>query len=181
MPQGQRSSAFGPSLPVQSVTRRFSRAECRRYETRQRSGCSRRGGGGCDGARRASRAISCRSTTRSAPRQPRAGPAPTPQPVTGTQAGARAQAGRPGSANRRQHAAWNPDPVRIGGSESIIGGSMRDIEVVGPSASPRKHLRCSFCGQGPERTRRFVSGPSVYICSECVQRAMELLSTPDAD
>jgi ATP-dependent Clp protease ATP-binding subunit ClpX len=40
----------------------------------------------------------------------------------------------------------------------------------------RDHVRCSFCGKGPEVGRRFVSGPGVYICSECVEVAARVLA-----
>ena len=29
-----------------------------------------------------------------------------------------------------------------------------------------KHLRCSFCGKSKDSVRKFISGPSVYICNE---------------
>src|SRR5213596_718308 len=35
-------------------------------------------------------------------------------------------------------------------------------------ASPHP-IRCSFCGRGQDEVARLVSGPSVYICSECVK------------
>src|SRR5688500_3319728 len=31
-----------------------------------------------------------------------------------------------------------------------------------------KHLRCSFCGKSKDSVRKFISGPSVYICNECI-------------
>ena len=32
--------------------------------------------------------------------------------------------------------------------------------------SQDKHLRCSFCGKSKDSVRKFISGPSVYICNE---------------
>ena len=32
--------------------------------------------------------------------------------------------------------------------------------------SQEKHLRCSFCGKSKDSVRKFISGPSVYICNE---------------
>ncbi len=29
-------------------------------------------------------------------------------------------------------------------------------------------LRCSFCGRGQDEVTKLISGPSVYICNECV-------------
>jgi ATP-dependent Clp protease ATP-binding subunit ClpX len=36
-------------------------------------------------------------------------------------------------------------------------------------------IRCSFCGRGQEEVARLVSGPSVYICSECVRLCTDIL------
>ena len=39
-----------------------------------------------------------------------------------------------------------------------------------------KHLRCSFCGKSKETVKKFISGPSVYICNECVSLCNEILA-----
>ena len=39
-----------------------------------------------------------------------------------------------------------------------------------------KHLRCSFCGKSKESVKKFISGPSVYICNECVSLCNEILA-----
>ena len=36
-------------------------------------------------------------------------------------------------------------------------------------------IRCSFCGRGQDEVSRLVSGPSVYICSECVKLCNDIL------
>ncbi|MCK4414280.1 MAG: ATP-dependent Clp protease ATP-binding subunit ClpX [Candidatus Eisenbacteria sp.] len=36
-------------------------------------------------------------------------------------------------------------------------------------------IRCSFCGRGQEDVARLISGPGVYICSECVRLCNEIL------
>jgi hypothetical protein len=36
-------------------------------------------------------------------------------------------------------------------------------------------LRCSFCGKTVETVKRFISGPGVYICNECVEVCFEIL------
>jgi len=41
-------------------------------------------------------------------------------------------------------------------------------------ASPHP-IRCSFCGRGQDEVARLVSGPSVYICSECVKLCNDIL------
>jgi len=41
------------------------------------------------------------------------------------------------------------------------------------------HLRCSFCGKSKDSVRRFISGPSVYICNECVSLCNEILAEED--
>ncbi|MBD3161012.1 MAG: ATP-dependent Clp protease ATP-binding subunit ClpX [Candidatus Eisenbacteria bacterium] len=36
-------------------------------------------------------------------------------------------------------------------------------------------IRCSFCGRGQDEVARLVSGPNVYICSECVRLCNDIL------
>ena len=36
-------------------------------------------------------------------------------------------------------------------------------------------IRCSFCGRGQDEVARLVSGPAVYICSECVKLCNDIL------
>src|SRR5438105_1261021 len=38
-----------------------------------------------------------------------------------------------------------------------------------------KHLRCSFCGKSKDSVRKFISGPSVYICNECIALCNEIV------
>jgi ATP-dependent Clp protease ATP-binding subunit ClpX len=42
--------------------------------------------------------------------------------------------------------------------------------------STDKHLRCSFCGKSKDSVRKFISGPSVYICNECISLCNEILA-----
>ncbi|HJR62127.1 MAG TPA: ATP-dependent Clp protease ATP-binding subunit ClpX [Gemmatimonadaceae bacterium] len=42
--------------------------------------------------------------------------------------------------------------------------------------SQDKHLRCSFCGKSKDSVRKFISGPSVYICNECISLCNEILA-----
>ncbi|MGD2068007.1 MAG: ATP-dependent Clp protease ATP-binding subunit ClpX [Gemmatimonadota bacterium] len=39
-----------------------------------------------------------------------------------------------------------------------------------------KHLRCSFCGKSKDSVKKFISGPSVYICNECISLCNEILA-----
>ena len=36
-------------------------------------------------------------------------------------------------------------------------------------------IKCSFCGRGQDEVSRLVSGPSVYICSECIKLCNDIL------
>jgi ATP-dependent Clp protease ATP-binding subunit ClpX len=38
-----------------------------------------------------------------------------------------------------------------------------------------KAIRCSFCGRGQDEVAKLVSGPSVYICNECIRLCNEIL------
>ena len=44
------------------------------------------------------------------------------------------------------------------------------------SVTGDKHLRCSFCGKSKDSVKKFISGPSVYICNECVSPCNEILA-----
>src|SRR5947207_3567607 len=49
------------------------------------------------------------------------------------------------------------------------------MSSVAPAMSDDKHLRCSFCGKSKDSVRKFISGPSVYICNECIALCNEIL------
>lgn len=36
-------------------------------------------------------------------------------------------------------------------------------------------IHCSFCGKGPKEVGKLITGPSVHICSECVEMCNEIL------
>jgi len=38
------------------------------------------------------------------------------------------------------------------------------------------HLSCSFCGKKQHEVRKFIAGPAVYICNECVQLSADILN-----
>jgi len=42
---------------------------------------------------------------------------------------------------------------------------MRDAEA---TQTPKRVLRCSFCGKSQTEVKTLISGPGVYICDECV-------------
>ena len=44
-----------------------------------------------------------------------------------------------------------------------------------------KTVKCSFCGKGREQVKRIITGPSVYICSECVNLCSQILAGKEAD
>ena len=44
------------------------------------------------------------------------------------------------------------------------------------SATDDRQLRCSFCGKSKDSVKKFISGPSVYICNECVSLCNEILA-----
>ena len=44
------------------------------------------------------------------------------------------------------------------------------------NAGGQGSLRCSFCSRGQDSVDKLVSGPSVYICNECIQLCNEILA-----
>ena len=43
------------------------------------------------------------------------------------------------------------------------------------SNNNERQIRCSFCGKRENQVGRFIAGPGVNICSDCVQACHELL------
>ena len=73
---------------------------------------------------------------------------------------------------------WAPHRYYIDRFATAVIGWQARIPVV-PLASPMshdKHLRCSFCGKSKDSVRKFISGPSVYICNECIALCNEILA-----
>lgn len=42
------------------------------------------------------------------------------------------------------------------------------------------NLNCSFCGKGPKDVEHIISGPCVYICNECVDLCVDIISRDKA-
>ena len=42
-------------------------------------------------------------------------------------------------------------------------------------------LNCSFCGRAQRKTRKLVTGPGVYICELCVERAASVIASRRRD
>ena len=42
-------------------------------------------------------------------------------------------------------------------------------------------LNCSFCGRAHRKTRKLVTGPGVYICESCVERAASVIASGRSD
>jgi ATP-dependent Clp protease ATP-binding subunit ClpX len=64
------------------------------------------------------------------------------------------------------------------GPVRAVNGRPKDADE--PEARIRmtsdKHLRCSFCGKSKESVKKFISGPNVYICNECISLCNEILA-----
>ena len=54
----------------------------------------------------------------------------------------------------------------------------REVTVIGKNDrfSRGVALQCSFCGKTQDEVRKLVAGPSVYICDECVDLCVDILS-----
>jgi ATP-dependent Clp protease ATP-binding subunit ClpX len=42
----------------------------------------------------------------------------------------------------------------------------------------RIDVRCSFCGKTPDKVKRLVAGPGVFICDQCVELCNEIINEP---
>ncbi len=45
----------------------------------------------------------------------------------------------------------------------------------------KKDLECSFCGKSQHEVKKLIAGPSVYICSECVELCQEIITEEFGD
>ena len=36
-------------------------------------------------------------------------------------------------------------------------------------------LHCTFCGKSQHEVRKFIAGPTVFICDECVELCMDII------
>src|ERR1051325_11135876 len=62
------------------------------------------------------------------------------------------------------------------GTVSVVSLSARFPLFSSQSMSHDKHLRCSFCGKSKDSVRKFISGPSVYTCNDCIALFNEILA-----
>ena len=37
-------------------------------------------------------------------------------------------------------------------------------------------LHCTFCGKSQHEVRKLIAGPTVFICDECVELCMDIIS-----
>jgi ATP-dependent Clp protease ATP-binding subunit ClpX len=58
----------------------------------------------------------------------------------------------------------------------MIKDSVLGLVLRGTQAATKRHVRCSFCGRGPDAVNELVSGPSVYICDACVDIANRIIA-----
>jgi hypothetical protein len=62
--------------------------------------------------------------------------------------------------------------------EGIVIGEEADPEVVRKARevlNTPKPTHCSFCGKAHHEVKKFVAGPSVFICDECVLLMVEIM------
>jgi ATP-dependent Clp protease ATP-binding subunit ClpX len=43
-------------------------------------------------------------------------------------------------------------------------------------SDPKNTLYCSFCGKGQHEVRKLIAGPTVFICDQCVELCMDIIS-----
>jgi ClpX C4-type zinc finger len=50
-----------------------------------------------------------------------------------------------------------------------------------PNPKAKQTLYCSFCGKSEAQVRKLISGPTVFICDECVLVCVEILRKAGID
>ncbi len=56
-----------------------------------------------------------------------------------------------------------------------VGASNPTGAVMKKKIGTPQILRCSFCGRGQDEVTKLISGPSVFICDECVGLCVKIL------
>src|SRR6202035_1512567 len=55
--------------------------------------------------------------------------------------------------------------------------SSRGTEMNKAGGSDSKNtLHCTFCGKSQQEVRKLIAGPTVFICDECVELCMDIVS-----
>lgn len=49
------------------------------------------------------------------------------------------------------------------------------------SVETEKAVNCSFCGKSQKVVAKLIAGPGVYICNECVQLCVDIMSDQGLD
>src|SRR5882672_12495340 len=54
--------------------------------------------------------------------------------------------------------------------------SARQVQTMSRVSTAQNTLSCSFCGKSQHEVRKLIAGPSVFICDECVDLSMDIIS-----
>jgi hypothetical protein len=46
----------------------------------------------------------------------------------------------------------------------------------GGASDSKNTLYCSFCGKSQHEVRKLIAGPTVFVCDECVELCMDIIS-----
>jgi ATP-dependent protease Clp ATPase subunit len=46
----------------------------------------------------------------------------------------------------------------------------------GGGSDSKNTLYCSFCGKSQHEVRKLIAGPTVFVCDECVELCMDIIS-----
>jgi ATP-dependent Clp protease ATP-binding subunit ClpX len=49
----------------------------------------------------------------------------------------------------------------------------------GGASDSKNTLYCSFCGKSQHEVRKLIAGPTVFVCNECVELCMDIISEED--
>src|SRR6202042_2927980 len=61
-----------------------------------------------------------------------------------------------------------------------VGKTETGMSKVGGGDS-KNTLYCSFCGQSQHEVRKLVAGPTVFICDQCVELCVDIISLGKVD
>jgi hypothetical protein len=70
---------------------------------------------------------------------------------------------------------WNILSAKIDAANPRQIGESTHSSAQGRDAAREKTLYCSFCGKSQYDVARLIAGPTVYICDECVDLALDFV------
>jgi DNA-binding XRE family transcriptional regulator len=72
-------------------------------------------------------------------------------------------------------------PLALESLKAIAAAFDTTVEALSAATNERRAERCSFCGKTQAEVAKFLAGPAVLICNECVGLCVQILREDGID